>query len=62
VLRGRWNQERRLAYALSLLQRIEAEGLISHRFPFEDAGEAYRLLAEHPEQAVQVVLTYPESA
>ncbi len=62
VLRGRWNQERRLAYALSLLQKIEAEGLISHRFPFEDAGEAYRLLAEHPEQAVQVVLTYPESA
>ena len=62
ALRGRWNQERRLAYALSLLQKIEAEGLISHRLPFEDAGKAYRLLAEHPEQAVQVVLTYPESA
>jgi len=61
-LRGRWTQARRLAYALSLLQEIEAEGLISHRVPFEEAGSAYRLLAEHPEQAMQVVLTYPDSA
>jgi 2-desacetyl-2-hydroxyethyl bacteriochlorophyllide A dehydrogenase len=61
-LRGRWTHPRRLAYALSFLREIEAEGLITHRVPFEDAPTAYRLLAEHPEQAIQVVLTYPESS
>jgi 2-desacetyl-2-hydroxyethyl bacteriochlorophyllide A dehydrogenase len=60
-LRGRWTHTRRLAYALSFLREIEAEGLISHRVPFEDAVSAYRLLDEHPEQTVQVVFTYPES-
>jgi len=60
-LRGRWTQRRRLAYALSFLQEIEGEGLISHRVPFEDAGSAYRLLDEHSEQTVQVLLSYPES-
>lgn len=61
-LRGRWTHARRLNYALSFLREIEAEGLISHRVPFEEAGSVYRLLAEHPEQAIQVVLTYPDSA
>jgi 2-desacetyl-2-hydroxyethyl bacteriochlorophyllide A dehydrogenase len=61
-LRGRWTHARRLSYALSFLQEIEPEGLITQRVPFEDAAKAYRLLAEHPEQAIQVVLTYPEAA
>ena len=60
-LRGRWTGTRRLAFALSFLNEIEPEGLITHRVPFEDAAKAYRLLADHPEQALQVVLTYPES-
>ena len=60
-LRGRWTQARRLAYALSFLQEIEAEGLISHRIPFAEAASAYRLLDENPELTIQVVLTYPES-
>lgn len=61
VLRGRWSKERRLGFALSFLNEIEPEGMISHRVPFAEAPAAYRLLAEHPEQALQVVLTYPES-
>jgi threonine dehydrogenase-like Zn-dependent dehydrogenase len=50
-----------LGFALSFLNEIEPEGMISHRVPFAEAPAAYRLLAEHPEQALQVVLTYPES-
>lgn len=61
-LRGRWTHARRLAYAVAWLARIEPEGLITHRVPFEDAADAYRLLADHPEQVVQCVLTYPETA
>lgn len=60
-LRGRWTHARRLNAALALLQRVAPDSLITHRIAFTDAGEAYRLLAEHPEQAIQVVLTYPES-
>jgi threonine dehydrogenase-like Zn-dependent dehydrogenase len=60
-LRGRWTHARRLGTALALLQRVAPDQLITHRLPFSDAAEAYRLLADHPEQAIQVVLTYPES-
>lgn len=61
-LRGRWTHARRLAFALSFLQQVEPEGLITHRLAFEEAADAYRLLADHPEQAIQVLLTYRESA
>jgi threonine dehydrogenase-like Zn-dependent dehydrogenase len=45
--------------------RLQAEGvlnlkpLISHTFPFEQAAEAFRLLDQEPEQALQVVLDFP---
>lgn len=32
--------------------------LITHTFPFDRAAEAYRLLDEEPEKAIQVVFTY----
>jgi 2-desacetyl-2-hydroxyethyl bacteriochlorophyllide A dehydrogenase len=61
-LRGRWTKGRRLSFALSLLQRLPAERLITHRFAFDNAADAYRLLADHPDQALQVLLTYPGAA
>jgi 2-desacetyl-2-hydroxyethyl bacteriochlorophyllide A dehydrogenase len=61
ALRGRWTHARRLGFALSSLNRIKPEGLITHRIPFEDAADLYRLLADRPEQALQGVLTYPGS-
>jgi hypothetical protein len=36
--------------------------LITQEFPFERAAEAYRLLEEHPEEAVQVLLRFPNLA
>ncbi len=57
-LRGRWTHARRLAYALTFLEGLRPGRLISHRYPFEQAAAAYRLLAEHPQEAIQVVLTY----
>jgi 2-desacetyl-2-hydroxyethyl bacteriochlorophyllide A dehydrogenase len=60
-LRGRWSKSRRLHFALNFLDDVEPEGLISHRVPFAEAASAYQLLAEHPEQALQVVLTYSPS-
>lgn len=55
---GRWTKSRRLALALSLLQEIQPSRFISHRFDINQADKAYQLLDQHPEKAMQVVLTY----
>ena len=57
----RWDHDRRTKTALGLLGRLELETLISHRIPFQRASEAYPLIDEGPEEAVQVVFTYERS-
>jgi 2-desacetyl-2-hydroxyethyl bacteriochlorophyllide A dehydrogenase len=57
-LQPRWSRERRLEVARELLCQLELECLISHRIPVERAAEAYRLVDEHPQETVQVILTY----
>ncbi|HYY88719.1 MAG TPA: zinc-binding alcohol dehydrogenase [Chloroflexota bacterium] len=59
VLQPRWTRARRLELALSLLRKLDLGQLVSHRFPVAQAAAAYRLVDEHPEQTVQVMLTYP---
>ena len=58
-IRGRWNRQRRRELAWSRLAEIDVESLVTHRLPIEEAPDAYRLLAEEPPGAVQVLLTYP---
>jgi len=58
-LHPRWNSERKLRAAIAALPRLDLSGLITQRFPFDRAAEAYRLVDEHPEETVQVILTYP---
>jgi len=57
-LTPRWDRERRLALAKRLLPELHLADLITHRFPFTRAAEAYALLDEHPSETVQVVLDY----
>jgi 2-desacetyl-2-hydroxyethyl bacteriochlorophyllide A dehydrogenase len=57
-LSARWDHTRRRSVVLELLGQLPLDRLISHRFRFEDAAEAYRTIAERPETAVQVILTY----
>ncbi|OVE86251.1 zinc-dependent alcohol dehydrogenase [Natronolimnobius baerhuensis] len=57
-LRGRWSRERRHEVVWDWLRQLEVESLLTHEFPLEDAGRAYELLEERPEEAIQVVLTY----
>jgi len=54
----RWDVARRRRVAAGLLPSLTLEPLISHRFPFDRAAEAYALVDRHPEEVVQVVLTY----
>jgi 2-desacetyl-2-hydroxyethyl bacteriochlorophyllide A dehydrogenase len=60
-LTPRWDRERRMHTVLGLLSELDLGDLISHRIPFEEAPEAYRLLDERPGEVVQVVFTYERS-
>lgn len=56
----RWDRARRMETVLGLLPRLGPEKLVSHRFPFEAAPAAYRLVDGRPGETVQVVLEYDE--
>lgn len=55
---GRWTKPRRLQIAWQMLQHLKPAHLITHRFPLAKASQAYALLDQHPEEAIQVILTY----
>ena len=57
---ARWDRERRTEAVISLLRdpRLPLDSLVSHRIPFSRAPEAYRMLDEGAEEAVQVVFEY----
>ncbi len=55
---ARWDKARRLDVAWQMLRDLPPIAWITHRIPFDQAEQAYRLVDEHPEEALQVVLTY----
>lgn len=60
----RWTEGRNLEAFVDLLasQRIDVEPLISHRFPIDDAVQAYDLITgKKQEPFLGVVLTYPQA-
>lgn len=56
--RGRWSKDRRADTAVERLRELDAGSLVTHRVPFADAPEAYRLLDDRTEGVLQVLLTY----
>ncbi|MFT4889226.1 MAG: 2-desacetyl-2-hydroxyethyl bacteriochlorophyllide A dehydrogenase [Halobacteriales archaeon] len=58
-VRGRWSRGRRTSVALDHLASLPVDSLITHRVPFEDAPRAYRLVDDNPDDALQILLTYP---
>jgi 2-desacetyl-2-hydroxyethyl bacteriochlorophyllide A dehydrogenase len=58
ALLARWDRARRMDTVLGLLGRLELRDFISHCIPLEEAPQAYALLDERPEEALQVILTY----
>jgi NADPH:quinone reductase-like Zn-dependent oxidoreductase len=58
ALSGRWNPERRRQATWSMLSRVQPQRIVTHRFPLAAAPDAYDLLDRHPDEAVQVLLTY----
>jgi len=57
-LSARWDRTRRTETVVGLLGRLRLGDLVSHRIPFGEAPEAYRLVDERPEETVQVILDY----
>ena len=57
-LSGRWDKSRRFEVSWDALKRIQPEKWITHRFPIEEAGKAYQLLDEHPQEAIQIIFNY----
>ena len=53
-----WSTERRMSAALSLLNTLELDPLFTHRFPVDQAAEAYRCVDDLREGLIQCVLTY----
>jgi 2-desacetyl-2-hydroxyethyl bacteriochlorophyllide A dehydrogenase len=60
-LEPRWDPARRMETVLGLLPRLHLKELISHRFPFEQAPDAYQFVDERPEETVQIILTHDQS-
>jgi predicted dehydrogenase/threonine dehydrogenase-like Zn-dependent dehydrogenase len=59
----RWTEQRNLQAVLHALASgaLRTEPLITHRFPIEQAAEAYALLSS-PEPSLGILLRYPETA
>lgn len=59
----RWTEQRNFEAVLGLLadKRLDVESLISHRFPFADAADAYSLITGES-ASLGVILEYPSEA
>lgn len=57
-LTGRWTKQRRFEIAWSAIRRLRPSRLITHRFPFERATEAYELCDRQPGESIQIILEY----
>lgn len=57
-LTGRWSKDRLLGIVEDMVTSVHPERFITHRVDFDRAADAYDLLDHHPEDALQVILTY----
>jgi 2-desacetyl-2-hydroxyethyl bacteriochlorophyllide A dehydrogenase len=57
-LSGRWNNTRRYQITWQMLGEVQPARFITHRYAIDQAAQAYELLDHHPEDAIQVILTY----
>jgi 2-desacetyl-2-hydroxyethyl bacteriochlorophyllide A dehydrogenase len=60
-LSGRWNKARRSELVWNLMQHLDLEQLITHKYPIEHAPQAFDLLDRGQEDALQVLLTYGDA-
>lgn len=59
-LQPRWTPRRRMDLVWDLLPQLNAEAMITHRFPLEDAQAAYDIFDDQSADPLAVVITYPD--
>ena len=59
-LSGRWDKTRRFSVAWDMIKKCHPAQFISHCMPFAEAGEAYRLLDESPQDTTQIIFDYQD--
>jgi len=57
-IRHMWDFKRKVTACSELLKRLRLDNVITHRIPFENASEAYKMIDKKPEDTIQVVLKY----
>jgi 2-desacetyl-2-hydroxyethyl bacteriochlorophyllide A dehydrogenase len=57
-LSGRWDKNRRYQLAWDGIRQIDPTHLITHRFDFQQAEQAYKLLDQQPEKTVGIIFSY----
>lgn len=57
-LTGRWTKRRRIDVVFDMIKRIVPARFITHTFNIDQTARAFEVLDTHPEEALQVVLTY----
>ncbi|MBU4233169.1 MAG: zinc-binding alcohol dehydrogenase [Desulfobacterales bacterium] len=57
-LTGRWDKTRRYHVTWQMLAQVQPARFITQRFPIAQAAQAYALIDNHPEDVIQVILTY----
>jgi 2-desacetyl-2-hydroxyethyl bacteriochlorophyllide A dehydrogenase len=60
TLTGLWTKARRMRLAMIMLEQVRPSRLITCRYHISKAAEAYALLDEHPEQAIQIMFEYKD--
>jgi 2-desacetyl-2-hydroxyethyl bacteriochlorophyllide A dehydrogenase len=60
ALSGRWTKSRRFDLAWEMIRQVRPQQLITQRLPLEQAGQAYQLLDQTPEAAIQVIFSYSD--
>jgi 2-desacetyl-2-hydroxyethyl bacteriochlorophyllide A dehydrogenase len=58
ALTGRWDKPRRIAQAWELLRAVDTASLITHRVPFMQAPDAYRMIDQQPSNVLQLLFSY----
>lgn len=61
ALTGRWDKPRRIAQAWNVLQSLDVLKIITHRLPFAQASDAYRMIDQQPGDVLQLLFTYGEA-
>ncbi|MXR50244.1 zinc-binding dehydrogenase [Halovenus sp. WSH3] len=54
----RWDKDRRMEFVRSWLAETDLSPLLTHELPIDRAPDAYRLLSDNPDEAVQVAFRY----